>query len=74
MAGKIYKLDHTGHGVLTEWKDKPKEIAAAAQIFGELQKAGNLLVTIPDDGSDGEVVETFRPDAEMLMVPALQGG
>lgn len=74
MAGKIWKLDHTGHGVLAEWKEKPTEILRAAEIFGELQKSGHMLVTMPDDGSDGEVVKTFDPDAEMLVVAPLQGG
>lgn len=72
---KMYRLDSSGHGLVTEWSDtKEKEIDAAAAFFVELQQKGFTMFAL-QGAETKEIMKKFDPTAEeILAVPRLQGG
>lgn len=60
----------------TIWdKSKPEEVENARQTFDNLRKKGYLAFRTNKDGSKGEQIREFYPDAEaMIMVPQMVGG
>lgn len=57
-------------------KSKPAEVDAAKALYESLTKKGyRAFRCVGKDGSQGEQMTSFDPDAErMIMVPQLQGG
>lgn len=67
--------DRTGD-TETKWRtDDPMTVERANRIFDQLREKGYLGYTVPVDGSDGDVLHSFDPEArEVVMTPPLVGG
>jgi hypothetical protein len=71
------RLLKTGHGDLTlaEWdKDRPETVALAESAFAEHLTAGRLAFRIDGPGRSAPIRQFDRSAAEILIVPAIQGG
>ena len=71
------RLLKTGHGDLTlaEWdKDRPETIAAAEAAFAEHFTAGRLAFRLDGPGRIDADPPVRTDRAEILIVPAIQGG
>jgi hypothetical protein len=71
------RLLKTGHGDLTlaEWdKDHPETVAAAEFAFAEHFTAGRLAFRVDGPGRSSPIRQFERSAAEILIVPAIQGG
>jgi hypothetical protein len=71
------RLLKTGHGDLTlaEWdKDRPETIAAAETAFAENYIGGRLAFRLDGPGRTTPIRRFDRTAAEILIVPAIQGG
>jgi hypothetical protein len=71
------RLLKTGHGDLTlaEWdKDHPETVAAAEVAFAEHFTAGRLAFRVDGPGRTSCIRQFERAAAEILIVPAIQGG
>lgn len=56
-------------------KNQADEVQAARDQFDKLKKKGYLAFQVNKDGTKGDQMRTFDPDAErMIMVPPMQGG
>lgn len=57
-------------------RSKPSEVEAAKALYETLTKKGyRAFRCVGKDGSQGEMMTEFDPEAErMIFVPALQGG
>jgi hypothetical protein len=71
------RLLKTGHGDLTlaEWdKDRPETVATAQALFSEHFTSGRLAFRLDGPGQT-RAIRQFEPTAaEILIVPAVQGG
>ncbi len=71
------RLLKTGHGDLTlaEWeKSRPETVATAEAIFAEHFKPGRLAFRLDGPGQTRAIREFDASAAEILIVPAIQGG
>lgn len=71
------RLLKTGHGDLTlaEWnQDQPETIAAAETAFADNFTAGRLAFRLDGPGRTTPIRQFDRAAAEILIVPAIQGG
>jgi hypothetical protein len=71
------RLLKTGHGDLTlaEWdKDRPETIAVAEAAFNEHLTAGRLAFRLDGPGRSTPIERFEKTAAEILIVPAIQGG
>jgi hypothetical protein len=71
------RLLKTGHGDLTlaEWdKDRPETIVAAETAFAEHCTAGRLAFRLDAPGRSTPIRQFEKSAAEILIVPAIQGG
>jgi len=68
-------LDHTGD-TKTVWDRRNEaEVTAAKAQFEALTGAGYLAFSVAKDGSKGEQIREFDPDAEKIILsPPLVGG
>jgi hypothetical protein len=74
MAGKIYKLDRSGHGEVATWGDDAESRAAGAAAFNDLVKKHYTLFDITNPQS-GRKLDAFDPDAEeVIAVSRMQAG
>lgn len=76
MTSTLQYADGTGDTRL-EWnKDVPAEVDAARETFARLHGENKYLAyKTRRDGSRGEVIRSFDPNAErIVMVPQTQGG
>lgn len=56
-------------------RTNPDEVEDARASFDRLRERGHLAFRVNKDGTEGEQMDTFEPNAErMILVPALQGG
>jgi hypothetical protein len=56
-------------------KSNEDEVEDARASYDRLKKKGYLAFSVNKDGSKGEQMTEFDPDAErMIMVPQMQGG
>jgi hypothetical protein len=68
-------LDHTGHSTHVFDKANTVSLEEAERRFKDLTGKGFLAATRPDDGSPGQALKAFDPDAETtVFIPPLQGG
>jgi hypothetical protein len=71
------RLLKTGHGDLTlaEWdKDQPETIALAEVAFCEHLTAGRMAFRLDGPGRSTPIQRFEKSAAEILIVPAIQGG
>lgn len=75
MTGMLEVLDHTGDTKL-EWNPRVQaEVDVARGMFDGLKAKGYLAYKLDRNGEKGEVIRTFDPDAErIVMNPQMQGG
>lgn len=73
--GALHVLDHTGDTKLIWDRKNEDEVEAAKEMFKKLRKKGYLAYTVTKDGSKGEVIKDFDPDAEKIILsPPIAGG
>jgi hypothetical protein len=71
------RLLKTGHGdlMLAEWnKDEPETVTAAETAFAEHFTPGRLAFRLDGPGRTTPIRQFDRMAAEILIVPAIQGG
>ena len=71
------RLLKTGHGDLTlaEWeKSRPDSVAAAEALFAEHFTAGRMAFRLDGPGQSRVIRQFDANAAEILIVPAVQGG
>ena len=71
------RLLKTGHGDLTlaEWdKDLPETVASAHAVFTEHYTTGRLAFRLDGPGQSRVIRQFDATAAEILIVPAIQGG
>lgn len=74
--GVMAVMDATGD-TKTIWdRTKPDEVAAARSVFDSLKAKGYTAYRVKgSDGSKGEIMHRFDPEAErVIMVPPMVGG
>lgn len=75
MAGRIYKLDSTGHGEVATWGDDAESRAAGAEAFKSLADRGFTMFDVTDPLVGKPTMKAFDPEAaEIVAVPRLQAG
>lgn len=75
FTGQLCVLDHTGDTKIIWDRHNEDEVAAARRTFDDLKKKGFLSYSVSKDGSRGEVIREFDPDAEKIILSApMQGG
>ena len=74
MAGRIYKLDRSGHGKVAAWGADAESRAAGAKAFADLAAKGFTMFDISTP-EDGRKLDAFDPEAvEVIAVPRMQAG
>lgn len=73
--GEMAVLDREGD-LKTVWdSDKPEEVEAAKKTFDGLKEKGYVAYKVKKDGTKGEVITKFDPDAEkVILAPMMAGG
>jgi len=75
MVGEMRVMDATGDLKINWDTNNPDEVTAAKEQFDKLKKKGFLAYTVNKKGDKGEVINSFDPDAALLiMAPAMRGG
>jgi len=75
MAGKIYKLDSSGHGEVASWGEDAVSREAGAAAFQALADKGFTMFDVSDPLKGKPALRTFDPEvAEIIAVPQLVGG
>lgn len=68
-------LNETGDFKMTWSADNDDEVTAAREQFDAMKAKGYLAYKVKRDGSKGEVIRKFDPEAEMIiMSQPLVGG
>jgi hypothetical protein len=72
----LYKLDHTGHGLVAEWEqDDAAAQKVAAGEFDALAAKGFTMFDISDPQVGKPPLKAFDPNAtEVIAVPRMAGG
>lgn len=74
-TGSLTVLDGSGDSRFMWSKDNPDEVKAAKSTFKKLKDKGYLAYKVKGDGTKGEVLREFDPEAEkIIMAPQLVGG
>lgn len=75
-VGTMSVMDGTGDTKSTWDSDKPEEVEEARRTFDNLKAKGYSAFRVTArDGSKGEEMKTFDPEAEaVIMVPRMVGG
>lgn len=75
MTGTMAVLNQTGD-VKTVWdSENEDEVSAARKQFDDLRKKGFLAYRVKRNGTKGEVIRTFDPEAEsIILAPPMVGG
>ena len=72
----VLKVTNRTGDTQTQWRvGDDLSTAEANRVFDEMVQAGFLAYTVPDDGSAGDVLRTFDPQADTIVItPPLVGG
>ena len=72
---EILILDQSGH-IKQIWdRSVPDEVGMARKTFDKMLAKGYAAFRVKKDGSQGEKIKEFDPEAEkMILAPALRGG
>lgn len=74
-TGVLEAMDLTGDTKVHWDKGNPGEVEAARASFDVLQKKGYVAYKLNSDGSTGELIRSFDPSAErIVMRPQMAGG
>lgn len=81
MTKKMRMICAGGDKTLAEWDTETVSSQRLAEIEKEFNKkmeqgwfAADISVADPEKGTDGELIKKFRPNAEILLIPRVQGG
>lgn len=74
-TGRIEAMDLTGDSKVYWDKSNAAEVASARAAFDTLKSKGHVAYELNSDGSTGEVIREFNPNAErIVMRPQFAGG
>lgn len=74
-TGVIEAMDLTGDTKVHWDQDNPGEVEAARASFDVLRRKGYAAYKLNSDGTTGEVIRSFDPSAErIVMRPQMAGG
>ena len=74
-AREMDVLDSTGHTKTTWDSGNEQEVEGARRLFDALTSKGFKAFRAKKDGTEGEPMKKFDPDAErMILVPPVEGG
>jgi hypothetical protein len=75
MTGEMAVLNEQGD-VKTIWdSENEDEVSAARKTFDDMRAKGYAAFKAKRDGSKGELIRKFDPEAEsIILAPPLQGG
>lgn len=72
---ELITLDKSGDTKIIWDPDNPAEVEAAKATFDSLKKKGYLGYKVDRKGEKGEVLKSFDPEAEkLIMAPQMVGG
>ena len=75
MIGTMHELNKSGDTKIVWDSENRKEIAAARKTYNDLKKQGFTAYSVKDSGKRKEIVHTFDPYAEkIILVPPMAGG
>jgi hypothetical protein len=75
FTGEMCVIDRTGDTKIIWDAKNEDEVEAARATFKKLKAKGYLAYSVSKDGSKGEVLREFDPNAEKIILsPAMQGG
>jgi len=75
MQHELEVLDSTGHTKTTWDAENEYEVSGARSLFDALTSKGFKAFRVKKDGSEGEPMKRFDPEAErMILVPPIAGG
>ena len=73
--GELAMLDATGDTKLLWNRGNQIEVEAAKELFKKLKKKNYIAYTVKDDGKQGEIIHSFDPNLErIIMMPPIIGG
>ena len=73
--GKISVMGKEGDTKVIWDASKPDEVESARRTFDDLKKKKYIAFKVKKDGSQGEVISEFDPDAEkIILAPPMSGG
>jgi hypothetical protein len=73
--GELAMLDVTGDTKLIWNKSNQAEVDAAKELFKKLKKKNYIAYTVKDNGDTGEIIHSFNPNLErIIMMPPIIGG
>lgn len=72
---ELIAMDRTGDTRIIWDPQKADEVSAARKLFDELKGKRYLAYKVKKDGSKGEVIREFDPEAErIILAPPMTGG
>lgn len=81
MKRQMCRMSNLGHETLAEWdtetvsKERLDEIEVEFKAkLKEGYFAADITVGDPAKGTDGKFIREFDPEAEILLIPRVQGG
>lgn len=73
--GELAVMDHTGDTKLIWDSENAEDVAAAKAMFDTQKAKGYMAYSVKKNGKAGEVMRTFDPEAEKIIMAApLAGG
>lgn len=67
-------MNHTGHTEVRWDRNKDIEVQAAKAQFDLLTSKGYAAFKLKSDGTQGEQIRTFDPDAERILLTTAKAG
>ncbi len=75
MAGRLYKLDRSGHGEVAAWGEDAESRATGEAAFKSLTERGFTMFDISEPTVGKPTMKAFDPEAtEIIAVPRLVAG
>lgn len=68
-------IDDTGDTKIMWDRSREPEVDNARDTFNKMKKKGYKAYSVKKDGTPGEIIEEFDPEAEkIIMAPQMRGG
>jgi hypothetical protein len=75
IVGELRVMDRKGDSKHIWNPENADEVAAARTLFDELKRKGHMAYKVIGDGSKGEQLAAFDPNAgKIILAPPMQGG